>query len=396
MNPNKKSILFVINNMRVGGAEKSLISLLQTIDYSLYDVSLQLFTNDGLFLKQVHTSTTILPAIDNYKYYDMSIVQAIKQLVLKGRLDIAFNRLVAGYIFKTEKNSSRCEQRVWKYISKGIAKSTIKYDAVFAFLEKMPIYYAIEKINATKKIGFIHNDYEKLAMDKNIDTFYFEKLDAIITDSQECKAVLIKNFPQFSSKFKIIYNIVSPSLINKLAQEKIESLPTGLKIVSIGRLDVQKGYDLAIDALKIVKHAGYKFTWIILGEGAEKQRMVNQIIANDLVNEIVFLGIKENHYPYVLQAAIFMQTSRFEGKSIAIDEAKILQKPILVTNFSTVNDQISNEITGIIAEMNPQAIAEKLILLIENTSLRTTLSTNLSKEKLGTESEIEKIYELVL
>jgi glycosyltransferase involved in cell wall biosynthesis len=393
----KKNLLFVMGNLRCGGAEKSLISLLQTIDYDLYNIDLQLFSVEGLFLKQVNSKVTILPPIEEYHYFDMSLSKALFQAFKKGRWDIIYNRIIAGYIFKTEKNLSRCEQRVWKCISKCVKKSPKKYDSVLGFLEKSPVYYAIEKVDAIKKIGFIHNDYEKLQMDKNIDLSYFEKLDFIVTDSKECKEVLIQNFPSCKEKFKIIFNIVSPTLIHKLAEEPIqEHFPSGLKIVSIGRLENQKGYDFAVDALKIVKQKGFNFHWIILGEGVEKPKLVQLIAKNDLVENVTFVGIKENHYPYVKYADIFMQTSRFEGKSIAIDEAKIVGKPILVTNFSTVNDQITHKETGYITEMNPQSIAEGVIELLQNENLRKQLSENLSKLTLGTESEIEKIYELLL
>ena len=393
----KKNLLFVMGNLRCGGAEKSLISLLQTIDYDLYNIDLQLFSVEGLFLKQVNSKVTILPPIEEYHYFDMSLSKALFQALKKGRWDIIYNRIIAGYIFKTEKNLSRCEQRVWKYISKCVKKSSKKYDAVFGFLEKSPVYYAVEKVDAVSKIGFIHNDYEKLEMDKNSDLPYFEKLNYIVTDSKECKEVLVQNFPSCKEKFKIIFNIVSPILIRKLAIEPIqEHFPSGLKIVSIGRLENQKGYDFAVDALKIVKNAGYDFHWIILGEGIEKQRLVQQIAKNNLVENVSFVGIKENHYPYVKMADIFMQTSRFEGKSIAIDEAKIVGKPILVTNFSTVNDQIMHKETGYITEMNPQSIAEGVKELLQNENLRKQLSENLAKLTLGTESEIEKIYELLL
>ncbi|RTY92325.1 glycosyltransferase [Flavobacterium sp. GT3R68] len=391
----KKNIIFVMSNLNCGGAEKSLISLLQTIDYDLYNVDLQLFKNEGLFLKQVSHNVTILPPLDEYKYFDMSISKALKECFFKGRFDIIYNRIVAGYIFKTEKNKSRSEQRVWQYISRCIKKSDKKYDVALGFLEKSPVYYCVEKLNATKKIGFIHNDYEKLEMDKTIDNAYFEKLDFIVTDSDECKTVLINNFPKYKEKIKILFNIVSPSLINKLADETIDSLPLGINIVSIGRLDIQKGYDLAIDAFKIVKESGENFNWIILGEGAEKPKLLKQIADNNLEDHISFLGIKENHYPYVKQATIFLQTSRFEGKSIAIDEAKILNKPILVTNFSTVNDQIKNNASGIVVEMDPQSIANGIINLINNEKVRDELSSNLSKENFGTEQEIAKLYHLI-
>jgi glycosyltransferase involved in cell wall biosynthesis len=184
-------------------------------------------------------------------------------------------------------------------------------------------------------------------------------------------------------------------LIYKLAEEETEALYSGFKIISVGRFSIQKGYDLAIPAMKIVKDKGYDFKWIIIGDGDQRQSVLKLIADNELSEDIELLGIKENHYPYVNQADVFMQTSRFEGKSISIDEAKILNKPILVTNFSSVKDQITNGETGIIAEMNPESIAEKVIELISNKTLRDTLSKNLSLENNGTESEIEIFYDFL-
>jgi glycosyltransferase involved in cell wall biosynthesis len=234
-------------------------------------------------------------------------------------------------------------------------------------------------------------------MDKRIDLPYFEKLDYIVTVSKECKEVLVKNFPSCEDKTKIIFNIVSPILIRSLALEStIDNFPNVYKIVSIGRLEHQKGYDFAIDALKIVKEAGFHFRWIVLGEGVEKSKLVQQIAQNNLIDNVSFIGVKENHYPYLKLADIFMQTSRFEGKSLAIEEAKIIGRPILVTNFSTVSDQITHKETGYITGMNPESIAEGLIELMQNETLRFHLAENLSQLKLGTESEIEKIYELLI
>jgi hypothetical protein len=149
----KKNLLFVMSNLRCGGAEKSLISLLQKMDYKLYNIDLQLFSVEGMFLKQVNSKINLLPPIKEYCYFDMSLIKALFQALLKGRLDIIYNRIIASYIIKTEKNSSRCEQRVWKCISSCISKSSKKYDSVFGFLEKSPVYYAIEKVNAKKKLG---------------------------------------------------------------------------------------------------------------------------------------------------------------------------------------------------------------------------------------------------
>lgn len=392
---NKKDILFITHELQCGGAEKALISLLQVMDYDKFNVYVQLFWNRGLFLNQLHEKVILLPAPVEFQYFDMPIKSAIFKCLKSARIDVIYNRIVSSVKIKFEDNVYRKEQLNWKYISRCISKLDKKFDYAVGCIEKGPNYFCVEKVDAVKKLGWIHNDYDKMQMSKEIDIPFFEKIDYIFTDSEECKLVLEKNFQMFQGKFQVLKNIVSPKLIRKLAQEKIEESYTGFKIISVGRFSPQKGYDMAIDAVKIVKDKGYDFNWIILGDGELKEELKKQISDNDLNKQIQLLGIKENHYPYVKQADLFIQTSRFEGKSISIDEAKILNKPILVTNFSTVRDQITDYKTGIIAEMNAESIADKIIELIMNKELREKLAYNLSLEDNGTESEIERFYQFL-
>lgn len=389
----KKNILFVMNNLNCGGAEKALISLLETIDYSTYNVDLLLFRHEGLFLNKIPEQVSLLEEPFEYQYFDMSLKKAVLDCIKKGKVDIALARLCAGYIFKSEPSRVRCEQKVWKYLSKSFKKINKNYDVAIGYLEKSPIYFCVEKVNAKKIIGFIHNDYDELGMDADIDMKYFAKLDSLVTVSEKCANVLKERFPLYRKKIKVMYNIVSPNIINKMSLEKIDMEDKRINIVSVGRLHYQKGFEMAIRACKELEE-GYEICWYVIGEGEERAYLEKIIQENKLQGKFVLLGVKENPYPYVREADIYVQPSKFEGKSIALDEAKILHKPIVVTNFSTAKDQITNEENGIVVEMNHRAISEGIKKLINSEELRNKLISNLSKEKLGTESEIEKLYTL--
>ncbi|PFI51372.1 glycosyl transferase [Bacillus cereus] len=390
----KKDVLFVINNLNCGGAEKSLISLLNTMDYSRYNVDLFLFKHEGLFLNKIPKQVNVLAEPLEYQLFDMPIKAAIMKCLRQGRLDIALSRVCAGYIFKSEKNKARCEQRVWRYLSKSLQNISKKYDVAIGYLEKNPVYFCIDKVNANKKIGFIHTDYDKLGMDPNIDRGYFRSLDHIVTVSEECANVLKQRFSIYNDKIGVIHNIVSPSTINKMSQEKVDLERKGVKLVSVGRLSHEKGFDLAIEACKNLVGDGYEIKWYIIGEGEGRGKLEKMIEENHLQDHFLLLGLKENPYPYIREADIYVQPSRFEGKSIAIDEAKILHKPIVVTNFSTAKDQIKNEENGLIIDMDAHSLSEGIKKLIHNEELRNKLIKNLSDEELGTESEIKKLYTL--
>jgi len=391
----KKDILFVINNLNCGGAEKALISLLETIDYSIYNVDLFLFKHEGLFFNKIPKQVNLLEEPFEYQYFDMSIKTAIKDSIKKGRIDIAISRVCAGYIFNVEKNRARCEQRVWKYISRSLKTINKRYDVAIGYLEKNPVYFCIDKVNANKKIGFIHNDYDKLGMDPKVDLKYFGELDSIVTVSEECANVLKQRFPKYKQKVHVMHNIVSPNIIHKMSLESFNFIEKGIKLVSVGRLNHQKGFEMAIEACKYLIESGYDVKWYVIGEGQERIKLEQKIGENDLQDIFILLGMKDNPYPYIREADIYVQPSRFEGKSIAIDEAKILHKPIVVTNFSTATDQIQNEENGLIVGMDAQSIFEGIKRLIDDEVLMKNLIGGLTNESLGTEREIQKLYELM-
>ncbi|CAM4182231.1 glycosyltransferase involved in cell wall biosynthesis [Paenibacillus endophyticus] len=394
----KKKILFVMNNLNCGGAEKSLLSLLQTIDLSKFDVDLYLFKHEGIFFDKLPEAVHILEEPTGYRYFDMSIRKAVYSCLKSGNVKLALSRIVAGFILSTEKNAARREQRVWKYLSVGLPALQQKYDAAIGFLEKNPVYFCIEKVQANQKIGFIHNDYDKLQMDSRIDFPFFTKLDHLVTVSDGCGEVLNQRFPQFKQKIKIIHNIISPPIIHKMSTERMDvdiNAGHGISIVSIGRLTSQKGFEMAIGACKTLVEQGYDLNWYVIGEGEERIHLEKLIDSYGLDRYFHLIGLKENPYPYIQNADIYVQPSRFEGKSISIDEAKILQKPIVVTNFSTARDQIIHKQNGLIVEMNAASLSEGIKQLIDDKEMRIYLKEQLALEKLGSELEIEKLYALI-
>ncbi|PGT96257.1 MULTISPECIES: glycosyltransferase [Bacillus] len=395
----KKKILFIINNLNCGGAEKALVSLLENMNYSMYNVDLFLFKHEGVFFNKIPKQVNLLEEQLEYQYFDMPIKKAIVECIKSRRVDVAVARICAGYIFKSEKNRTRCEQRVWKYLSKGLKHLDQNYDVAIGYLEKSPIYFVVDKVKAKKKIGWIHTNYSNSGMDCNFDNVYFEQLDNIITVSEECAKSLEENFEHLKYKIKSIYNIVSPNLISELSNvnsiDNCMSDKSYVNILTVARLSSEKGIDMAIESCKQLVNKGYKIRWYVLGEGREREALEKRIESEKLEGVFKLLGIKENPYPYIRESDIYVQPSRYEGKSIAIDEAKILQKPIVVTNFSTAKDQIRNEENGVIVEMDSTAIFNGIKRIIDDGNLRDRLINNLSKENLGTESEIEKIYELI-
>ena len=169
----------------------------------------------------------------------------------------------------------------------------------------------------------------------------------------------------------------------------------GIRILTIGRLVYQKGYEYAIEAAKYLKDNCVDFKWYVIGEGNLKYELEELVKKYRLEENFIFLGTFTNPYPFIKECDIYCQPSRFEGFGLAIAEARILNKPIVATNFNIVYDQIRNGENGLIAEMDGDDIGKKILMIIEDNSMRNSIVNNLESEKVGTEEEISKIYSLI-
>ncbi len=388
----KKKILFIIPNLKSGGAEKSLVTLLQLFDYERYDVSLFLFRKEGLFLDCIPEQVKIITAGKNFELFDGDAVTAARSFLKKGRLDLTFTRFL--YTKSLEKNDGyKREVGLWKHMKKTLDYPKEHYDCVIGYLEG-PSNWLAADLPAPKKIGYMHSyldetNSDKLNFKKNILKFnYFVAVSEKCLDNLKCLV------PEYNG-FVEINNIISPGFIYASAKKDCPFKDETVRILTVGRLSFEKGTDIAVEACMHLKKHISNFKWYHLGSGIEKENIINYIKQNDLEEDFILLGEKENPYPYFGNCDIYVQPSRYEGKSIAIDEAKCLQKPIVVTNFPSVYDQIQDGVNGLICEMNAQSVADAVERLILDPQLRKTLSENLSHEKIGNEEEIQKLYELI-
>lgn len=386
----KKKILFVIPSLRSGGAEKSLITLLSLFDYEKYDVDLLSFRRDGLFYDKIPSKVNVIKDTKDYEMFDGDAKAALVYFLKKGKLSSAFDRLkYAG--------NSLSENDRWELLKKQLPEINDKYDCVIGYLEGNASYYAADYANTDKRICYVHSDIKKLGINKAANSAAFEKCNAIVTVSKACADSIADEFPFARSKINVIENITSTKLLRKSAKEEeaFKKNENEKIILTVGRFSQPKGIDLAVKASAILKEKGYRFKWYHIGTGELKEEIEALIVSCGVEENFILLGERSNPYPYIGQCDIYVQPSRYEGKSIAIDEAKCLCRPIVTTNFTTVADQIENGANGLVCEMNEKDIAEKVELLFKDENLRRKLTRNLMNEKTGNEEEIEKLYAIL-
>lgn len=385
-----KNVLIVMTSLYNGGAERSLVNFLNEIPSDKYNIDLLLFKKGGMFLKQIPEYVNVLDVPEDLKklYGPLSRSKNKFGVKLFGNF---ISRLKKYY--PTERRSFR-----WKnFYSKSISKLEKKYDVALAYISGEILYYVDEKVDADKKIVWIHNDYKSARHSREIDYEHLKNMNAIVSISESCVNILKKEFPEFSDKIYLIENITSSVVLAKRANEFFpkEFNDDGIKLLSIGRLSKQKGFDIAIDAAKILVNKNINFKWYIIGSGELKKELEKKIRVNKLERNVILLGAIDNPYPYIKNCTIFVQPSRFEGKSVVLDEAKILAAPIVVTNYPTVHDQIKENKEGIIAELNAEGLATVLDKVISNESIRDELIENLKHKNYGNQDEVEKYLKII-
>lgn len=387
-----KKILIVMLSLYNGGAEKSLVNFLNELPEDKYELDLLLFKREGIYLQQIPSHVNLLDTpIDIRLLY--SPLHKAKRMFFTKFFGTLFSRLLYGASYKAAGFR-------WKYFySKCIEKLDKKYDVAIAYISGEPLYFIDEKVRANKKIVWVHNDYRMAKHSREYDYPRFKNMDAIVSISEKCADILKEVFPEFTDKIYNIPNITSSVVIKKRAEEfypeEYKRSDKQYKILSIGRLHEQKGFDLAISAAAILKKCGISFEWFVIGNGSLEARLKKQIRKEGVEDCFQLIGVRENPYPYIKNCDLVVQSSRYEGKSVVLDEAKILGKPIVTTNYPTVKDQIIDGEEGIITKMNPQGIAEGLEKLLQDRDLLQHIEEYLSQHEYGNQQEIEKYMDLI-
>ena len=390
----KKSVLIVINSLESAGAQKSLVSFLRCLSESpeslRYDIDLLVARPRGMFYSDVPKDVCLVPPPPELVWMgtesgDPLLKQHPSRLGWMGKLlwKLSLKQLPLHHALNEE-------QRLWLNWRSLIPEYPKAYDVAVSYMNGFPNYYVIDKVRAARKVLWIHNEYEKLNYDIAFDAPYYEACDRIITISDACKESFLKFYPRHRDKIDVLENITLASDI--LAKGEDGDAPefegADHRILSIGRLSAQKQFDLAIRAAAVLKRRGLRFRWLVLGDGADEPELQKLIDSNGLTDAFQLAGVRTNPYPYFMHCDVFVQTSRFEGKSIVLDEAKIFGKPIVSTDYPTVYDNLKNEETGLIVPMEAEAVADAIDRLLHDFCLRERLQANLRDTAQGNEKEL--------
>ena len=395
-----KDILVASFDMEVGGVERSLISMLEGFDYKKYAVDLMLYRHQGDFMELVCNKVNLLDEVPQYTTFRKSIGETLKDK----EYGIGFSRILSKINTRfTGKAKGIVEtgyyqmQLMWKYATPFLPKLDKEYDVAISYL--WPHYFVADKVKAKKKIAWIHTDYSIIETDIEMDLKVWNKFDYIVAVSEACKNSFLKKYSALKNKVIVMENITSPQFIRDMANEEIDTpmlLDNRFKVITVARLSHAKGIDNAVRALRILKDKGYEnIAWYVVGYGGDETMIKNLIRDLKLENSFVLLGKQINPYPYIKEADLYVQPSRYEGKAVTVGEAQILAKPVLITNYTTANSQVKNGVDGYITELSVEGIADGIEKLYRDATVRKQLVNNCSNTDYSNKYELNKLYEIM-
>lgn len=367
----KKKIIFVISRMAIGGSQKSLVNALCALDYDQYDVTLYVRENKTELISELPDEVKVIVNTNKRRYehtlYTLFLYFLIRFFVLVGKKDLAnqFGIKSRNYIVNRKTNYEK------KHYEEILNR---KYDIAISYLQGYTCKFTYDCIKADRMICFYHNSTDALP---DIHKEYLDKFEKIVVVSEETKDFLSLRYPEINEKILVIKNLMNIDKIKAKAQDVAIEKSSGVNyLCTCGRISPEKGYDTAIKTAAKLRNQGYRFIWFFVGDGPDFQKTKNEAEKLSLNECIHFLGSQENPYPWISQCDIYVQCSYEEAQPLSIMEAQILGKPIVSTNTVGGKNLIKNNETGLLCDINAEALSEGIARLMDDKALCNRLTEN--------------------
>lgn len=396
----KKKLLIVSHALELGGAERSLIGLLDALDPEIWDIDLFLLRHEGELMPEIPEYVTLLSEMPAYTV----LARPMKDTLREGHILLTGARVIGKF-------AASCYDKAHSYTDSGVGleyshkytyrlmppiQPNVEYDLAISFLT--PHYICTHKVRAKKKIAWIHTDYSRVQVDVASETAMWGAYDAIVSISNAVTEEFLKVFPSLANKIILIENILPADLIGHQANEFTadQEMPAnGIRLLSIGRYCTAKNFDNVPDICSRLLQSGLDVYWYIIGFGPDEQLIRQRIAEAGMEERVVLLGKKENPYPYIKACDLYVQPSRYEGKCVTVREAQMLGKPVVITRYATAESQLEDGVDGVIVPMDNEGCAQGIAALLRNPEKMKKLSEICLQRDYSNSKEVKKIYQLM-
>ena len=373
-----KKILVMSFGSDAGGIEKSLIEFLKFLISEGHDVSLYLWRKPGILFEQIPKEVKIIK--------DKIAPGSLSDVIIEKNLIHIFWYMLL-----------RIAQKL-KYPTKAMKKLPNHYDIAISYCQNgYTPYYIIDKVSAEHKyMWYHHGSYEKKKKKKKIDEKYYLKYEKFITVSESSKSMLLTSFPSLRKTISVINNLVDEESVKEKSNFEVNDINASeCKIVTVGRVAPEKGQLFSLEIAKNLLDRGFNFSWYFIGDGPDMKACIDYVLNNGLKQYCHFLGVKENPYPYIKTADIYVQPSKVEAESITIKEAKILQKIIVASDIPAIKEVLEDGKFGCVVPRNAKLFADAIMRVFLDEELKLFYKKQLSQIASNNEESKNKIRDLL-
>ena len=401
----KPRIFVAIHYLHLGGAETSLIGLLQALDPQKVDMDLFVYSHEGEMMKLIPNYVNLLPENPVWSMFE----KPLKEVLKKGYWKMFLARMRAKFRIRkyVKRTNPKDGSAIMGYLGEEVSKVLPSlhhygvYDLAISFLT--PHNFVLDHVTAKKKICWIHTDYTRIDVNAELELPVWSAYDHVISISEDVTRTFLQVFPSLKDKIVEIENILSPYYVrqrsllisSKDIQKEMPASGDCINLLTIGRFSEAKKLDEIPAICRGIIEAGVNVRWYIIGYGGSDDYIRREIEREGMQEHVFLLGKKENPYPYIKACDWYVQPSRYEGKSVVVREAQILCKPVIVTNYPTAPSQIRHRVDGVIVPMDIPGCVEKMVETLKDEALRKDIEEYLEGHDYGNMGEVEKIYALL-
>ncbi|WP_195564409.1 glycosyltransferase [Bacteroides xylanisolvens] len=383
---NKKKVFIAMDTMLCGGIEKSVLSLLYALSPNEVEVTLCLDRMSGEFLPFIPDWVNVVTV--GYDSFAKAEKYLGRKRLLKALLKhrYYFKALRTFFIQYKESKLSKDERRIAraKRLYKAASKFNETYDLAVAYANLEQLIYVADNIKALKKITWFHTQLDEQREDIHKYVDWLNQYASFYCVSKALESSLKQTLPQYANKVKFFPHIINMSMMKNWVERKSicwNVSEDGCKILSVGRLAYQKGFDLIPAIASLLKKNGRKFSWFIVGDGAEKEKISEFIRDYEVADCVKLIGVELNPYPYFQECDLYVQTSRYEGYCLTLAEARAFSKPIVSTLFDGSVEQLKDGELGRLTDCNIESLYHAIDEMLSSEELRLSFIRLLEQEE---------------
>ncbi len=394
-----KKMLIVGITMSAAGTENSFLNFSRHIDFSEWEVDLLLAKREGDFLNLIPKQINVMDMGEDGELFVLSkdnsrgVINSFYQ-----KRPFSMFKLFPTLLhmnFAKGKNKTYAKNNLWIRMMKEMPSLEKEYDLAIGYWGDRTMFYVVDKVKAKHKMAWMHFNFNSPPRSPKTYRRYINKIDRIVAVSEECAKSITETVPSAKEKVVVFENYIDSDRVRSLAAGESPFEEGKYNIVTVGRINYDKGYDVALPGVLKFLEEHKDASWHIIGDGSGSyyDEFMSKLNGSDCKDRVILYGVRKNPYIYIMYSDVYLQPSRNESQCMAVEETKVLGKPIIATRYQTADRQLDYGRLGIVCDFDSESIYKSLEEMKKNSKKREKFFCELKKYRPNENQNIEELLD---